>query len=138
MQVERGGSFAFFSRRSTVIAQSTYDAIPEDAVPADTAAIDARKHRYDWALEALDNGWRQRAALAASRHMHRILGDLAPCVACTRASGARARTRALSSRVRLKVPRLESAKRSTRGQTGCPSHYHTGVFFPPKIRSTKV
>ena len=38
-------------------------AIPEDAVPADTAAIDARKHRYDWALEALDNGWRQRAAI---------------------------------------------------------------------------
>ena len=38
-------------------------AIPEDAVPADTAAIEARKHRYDWALEALDNGWRQRAAI---------------------------------------------------------------------------
>ena len=32
-------------------------------MPADTAAIDARKHRYDWALEALDNGWRQRAAI---------------------------------------------------------------------------
>ena len=40
---------------------------------------------------------------------------------------APARTTPLSSRVRLKVPRLESAKRNTRGQTGCPLHYHAGV-----------